>query len=235
VHESTVFRDFGPVAGSTASVGFEFAPKFGGSLSRQTVDGDLRYYQRLGANGVLAFRARGLKSWGDNPGFLYFGGNSEMRGYEYLEFIGHKAFFANMELRVPLVEAMLTPLGVVGGLRGTAFVNVGGAGINGQSFTPFKRGIETIPVLVDYEIDPVFGAYTPITVNVDFDGGFRLKDARASYGIGLQSFLLGFPMHFDWSWKTHFNRDYEDLIYYYSGGSEAFRKVKFSFWIGYDF
>lgn len=235
VHESTVFRDFGPVAGSTASLGFELAPKIGGSLSRQTLDGDLRYYQRLGANGVLAFRARGLKSWGDNPGFLYFGGNSEMRGYEYLEFIGHKAFFANVELRVPLVEAMLTPLGVVGGLRGTAFVNVGGAGINGQSFTPFKRGLENIPVLVDYEIDPIFGTATPIVVDVPFDGGFRLKDARASYGIGLQSFLLGFPMHFDWSWKTHFNRDYEDLIYYYSGGSDAFRKVKFSFWIGYDF
>jgi hypothetical protein len=25
------------------------------------------------------------------------------------------------------------------------------------------------------------------------------------------------------------------LIYFYQGGSEAFRKVKFSFWIGYDF
>ena len=36
--------------------------------------------------------------------------------------------------------------------------------------------------------------------------GFRLVDAARSYGIGLQSFLLGFPMHFDWSWKTLFNR-----------------------------
>ena len=157
-----------------------------------------------------------------------------MRGYEYLEFIGHKAFFANVELRVPLVEAMLTPFGVVGGLRGTAFFNIGGAGINGQSFTPWVRKEETIPVLVDYDIDPLTGLATPIIQNVQFQG-FRLKDARASYGIGLQSFLLGFPMHFDWSWKTHLNKDYENLIYFFQGGSEAFRKVKFSFWIGYDF
>ncbi len=233
VHETTVFREYGPVSGTAANIGVQYSPKIGNSLTRRTVEGDVRFYQRIGTNGVLAFRGRGLKSWGTNPDFLFFGGNSEMRGYEYLEFLGHKAFFANLELRIPLVEAMLTPLGVVGGLRGTAFFNIGGAGINGQSFTPFTRKEEILPVLVDYEFDPLVG-YTPVIVDVNFSG-FRLKDARASYGIGLQSFLLGFPMHFDWSWKTHLNRDYEDLIYYYSGGSEAFRKVKFSFWIGYDF
>ena len=80
----------------------------------------------------------------------------------------------------------------------------------------------------------VLGQFVPVIVDVPFSG-FRLKDARASYGFGLQSFLLGFPMHFDWSWKTHLNKDYEDLIYFFSGGSETFRKAKFSFWIGYDF
>jgi len=234
VHESTVFRDYGPVAGMAANIGVQYSPKIGNSLTRRTVEGDLRYYQRLVANGVLAFRARGLQSWGTNPDFLFFGGNSEMRGYEYLEFIGHKAFFGNVELRVPLVEAMLTPFGVVGGLRGTAFFNIGAAGINGQSFNPWTSDEETIPVLLDFSVDPITGAFTPIVQNVQFSG-FRLKDARASYGIGLQSFLLGFPMHFDWSWKTHLNKDYEDLIYFFQGGSETFRKRKFSFWIGYDF
>ncbi len=42
--------------------------------------------------------------------------------------------------------------------------------------------------------------------------GFRLVDGRASYGFGLESFLLGFPMHFDWSWKTLLNKAYEDVI-----------------------
>ena len=76
--------------------------------------------------------------------------------------------------------------------------------------------------------------------------GLRLVDGRASYGIGLESFLLGFPMHFDWSWKTLFNKDWEDNLFrscvQVSGTSidcradgGSFRKVKFSFWIGYDF
>ena len=234
VHESTVFRDYGPLAGAAANIGFQFSPKIGNSLSRQTVEGDLRYYKRLAGDAVLAFRGRGLKSWGDNPDYLFFGGNSEMRGYEYLQFLGHKAFFGNVELRIPLVEAMLTPLGVVGGLRGTAFFNIGGAGFNGESFTPWTSKEEVVPALVDFQIDPITGGIVPVYQDAPFSG-FRLKDARASYGFGIQSFLLGFPMHFDWSWKTHFNKDYEDVLYFYYGGSETFRKAKFSFWIGYDF
>ncbi len=236
VHETTVFREYGPVAGKTASIGVSWSPKFSKSLSRRTVDVDARYYKRLGVNGVLAFRARGLQSWGDNPEFLPFGGNSEMRGYEYLEFLGHKAFFGDVELRIPLIEAMLTPLGVLGGVRGTLFFNVGGAGINGQSFSPWTRGQELVTPLLGFEFDPATGIYNPVyDTNTYVVSGFRLKDARASYGIGLQSFLLGFPMHFDWSWKTMFNKDYEDLIFASEGGSQTFRKRKFSFWIGYDF
>ncbi len=33
-------------------------------------------------------RARGFSSWGDNPDFTYFGGNAELRGYDYLSFAG---------------------------------------------------------------------------------------------------------------------------------------------------
>ena len=83
---------------------------------------------------------RGFKSWGDYPNYLYFGGNSEMRGYDYLEFIGNKAFFANAELRFPLIEAALTPIGVVGGLRAVAFANFGGARLAcNRSMTGLRR------------------------------------------------------------------------------------------------
>ena len=47
--------------------------------------------------------------------------------------------------------------------------------------------------------------------------GFRLIDSRASYGVGLETFALGFPIHFDWSWRTLFNKDYEDFVYSYQG------------------
>src|SRR2546422_3798870 len=84
VQETTVFREFGPLAGNTMRLSYEVAPKIGNTLSRQTMDVDVRKYLRLGSTGLLALRGRGFKSSGDYPDFMYFGGNSEMPGYEYL-------------------------------------------------------------------------------------------------------------------------------------------------------
>jgi len=44
VQETTVFREFGPVAGNTVRFGYEIAPKMGNTLSRQTLDADARYH-----------------------------------------------------------------------------------------------------------------------------------------------------------------------------------------------
>jgi hypothetical protein len=235
VQETTTFREFGPLKGSTMRLAYEIAPKMGNTLSRQTFDGDARYYLRLGGSGLLALRARGFKSIGDYPDFLFFGGNSEMRGYEYLQFVGHNAFFGNAELRFPLIEAMLTPIGVLGGVRGVAFFNVGGASFKGQDFSfASSKSIAYDPIIgytgpdANGQFNPVFGPRQEIN-------GFRLVDGRASYGFGLETFALGFPIHFDWSWKTLFNREWEDALFASSGGSSAFRKAKFSVWIGYDF
>jgi outer membrane protein assembly factor BamA len=232
--ETTIFRNYGPVAGSAIRASYQISPKIGESLSNQTAEADGRYYLRIASNGVLAFRGRGFKSWGEFPDFFFFGGNSELRGYDYLSFVGQQAFFADVELRFPLIEAMLTPIGVMGGLRGTLFFNVGGAGFNSEPFTPWSSTSETVTQLVDVVQDPATGGLTPVFVSSTVDG-FRLVDARASYGIGLQTFALGFPMHFDWSWRTTFNKEWEDLLFLFQGGSEEFRKPKFSFWIGYDF
>jgi hypothetical protein len=231
--ETTIFREFGPLAGSTMRLGFEFAPKIGDTtLSRQTFDVDARKYLRIGGSGLLALRARGFRSWGDNPDFTYFGGNSEMRGYDYLSFVGQRAFYLNAELRFPLIEAMATPIGILGGIRGTLFANLGGASWENVAFKPWtsRASIEQ-PVIGFTGLntpEPVFGPRRLVE-------GFRLHDSRASYGVGLQTFALGFPVHFDWSWKTLFNKDWEDVEFSLVGGSSAFRKPKFSMWIGYDF
>ena len=50
--------------------------------------------------------------------------------------------------------------------------------------------------------------------------GFRLVDTRASYGIGLETFALGFPVHFDWSYRTMFNKPWEDLVYAGTAGRQ---------------
>jgi hypothetical protein len=81
----------------------------------------------------------------------------------------------------------------------------------------------------------VTGAETPIFGPKTAVSGLRLIDARASYGLGLETFLIGFPVHFDWAWKTLLNKDWEDVLFAAQGGSSAFRKAKFALWIGYDF
>ena len=234
IQETTVFREFGPLTGSTMRVNYENAPKIGGTLTRQTVDLDARKYFRIGGSGLFAVRARGFKSWGTNPGFLYFGGNSEMRGYDYLSFVGQDAFHLNAELRFPLIEAMATPIGILGGIRGTFFAGMGAASFDDDvAFKIWTNNASVETPIIDYvqvgqSLEPVYGQ--PRVID-----GFRLIDGRASYGISLQTFALGFPVHFDWSWKTMFNKDYEDVVFAQAGGSSAFRKPKFTVWIGYDF
>ncbi|HZR23588.1 MAG TPA: hypothetical protein VFA59_08385 [Vicinamibacterales bacterium] len=254
VQETTIFREFGPLAGNTMRLAYDVSPKVGTLLSRQTFDVDARHYLRLGGSGLLATRFRGFKSWGDFPDFLYFGGNGDLRGYDYLQFAGQNTVFADAELRFPLVEAALTPIGVIGGIRGTFFFNVGGAWFNNQPSTDpctggqagykfLTNSPEVCTPIVSYKTDlngnyltdPVSGQALTVQGAPRTISGLRLKDGRASYGIGLETFALGFPIHFDWSWRTTFNKDWEDVLFALSGGSSAFRKPRFAMWIGYDF
>jgi hypothetical protein len=235
VQETTVFREFGPIAGNTMRLGFGYSPKVGNSLTQRNIDADARYYLRLGETGSLALRARGFQSWGESPDYLFFGGNSELRGYDYLEFVGHKAFHMNAELRFPLVEAMLTPIGVMGGFRGVFFLGVGGSGLNTESFKPFAADTEDYRPLIGVRQDPETGLSLPEFGPPVEIKGFRLRDARGSYGFGLVTFAVGFPVHLDWSWKTLFNKDWEDALFAATGGSDAFREGRFDIWIGFDF
>jgi hypothetical protein len=241
VRETTVFREYGPLSGETMRVGYEIAPKVAGFLSQQTADLDARRYFRIATNGVFAVRLRGLKSWGDFPNYLFYGGNSEMRGYQYLEFLGNKAFFANAELRFPLIEAALTPLGVIGGLRAVAFADLGASQFSGTPLTVFSKKSVVVSPVTGVQTD-IFSNPSPVLGHPEQINGFHLVDGRAAYGIGLETFALGFPIHFDWSWRTMFNPGYEDFVYGYqaaldgySSGSRWLRRPKFSVWIGYDF
>ncbi len=207
VQETTRFHQFGPLSGSTFSLGFEYAPGFGSLLSRQTADVDMRKYFRIGSTTtVFATRLRGFKSWGDTPQFFYFGGNMELRGYDYYTLSGNKGFFANTELRFPIIDVAATPIGLIGPVRGVFYFGIGGAQYNGQDYQ-----FSTSEPGVSFVRDPVFG---------DQVDGFRLVNGRASYGAGLQFFFLGYPLHFDWSKLT-------DL--------KVSSKSRFDFWVGFDF
>jgi hypothetical protein len=266
IQETTIFREFGPLSGSTMRLAYDVAPKIGPLLSRQTLDGDARYYQRIGATGLLATRIRGFKSFGEFPDFQYFGGNGELRGYDYLQFAGQNIVFANAELRFPLIEAALTPIGVIGGVRGVFFAGIGGAWFSNSAaanpctgeaagFKFANNQSVTCQVPTGYKIDstgqiagttnPATGQIIPVLNYTQQQvSGFRLQDGRASYGLGLETFALGFPIHFDWSWRTLMNRGWEDVVFgctsVDAGGkcvntAAEFRKPRFAVWIGYDF
>ncbi len=208
VQETTRFAEFGPLSGSTFSLGVTYAPGFGSFLQRQTVDLDARKYFRLGpTSAILAFRGRAFYSSGQNPDYFYFGGDMEMRGYQYAGFSGNQGFFANAELRLPLIHLAATPIGVIGPLRGTVYFGIGGAKYKGQDYK-----FSTKEAGYSYVNDPVFGE--PVT-------GWRLQDGRASWGFGLQVFFLGYPLHFDWTKFTDF--------------ATTSKGWDFGFWIGYDF
>ena len=109
---------------------------------------------------------------------------------------------------------MLTPIGVIGGLRGVFFASIGGADFNGQPYKFATSKSEAVHAATGLRRAirpparrcPIFGPPVDIT-------GFRLRDGRASYGVGLETFALGFPIHFDWSWRTLFNKDWEDALF----------------------
>ena len=216
--------------------------RLGSLLSRQTLDGDARYYLRLATNGVLAFRARGYKSWGEFPGYLYFGGNSELRGYDYLEFLGNKAFFLERRAALPADRSGADAARRdwrpawhrVRRHRRRRLRRRADEGVHPRSDHRHAAARVRAELHDTLTYDPVYGP--PKTID-----GFKLVDGRASYGVGLETFALGFPIHFDWSWRTLMNKDYEDYVFAYQGiqegetGSKWFRKPRFTVWIGYDF
>ena len=234
MQETTIFREFGPLSGSTMRLSYEVAPKIGSTLSRQTFDGDARKYFRLGGTGLLALRARGFKSWGDSPDFTYFGGNSEMRGYDYLSFIGQNAFFVNAELRFPLIEAMATPIGVLGGVRGDALRR------------PRRRLLRRPAVQGLHEATrrsrrPIVGYDRPST---DADADLRPPRAGRRLPPGRRPRLLRHqPLRPSRSASRSTStgrggrcstRTGKTSCSTADGGSAAFRKPKFTVWIGYD-
>ena len=162
--------------------------------------------------------------------------------------------FADAELRFPLIEAALTPVGVIGGIRGVFFANIGGGWFDNQPRVDPLRAAR-----------PATSSRRTTTKSASRSSGFRptrraatsstrpatrsrfsvpprsspasgCKDGRASYGVGLETFALGFPIHFDWSWRTLFNKDWEDVVFAANGWTaRTFRKPRFAVWIGYDF
>jgi len=191
ISETTRFANYGPNMGHTfrLSIG-KYFKIFSKSLDAYSLEGDFRKYLRLDNYTLLAFRLSGFYSGGKNAMLYWSGGDNTLRAADFRSLVGNKGFFFNAEFRFALVHAALTPIGVIGPVRGVFFFDLGGLWFNGQKFRIFEPG------------------------------SLRLQDALSSYGYGLEFFLFGYPLHFEWVYRTNF----QDKQY---GGV--------NFWIGFDF
>ena len=176
ISETTRFANYGPNMGHTFkfSVG-KYFKLFSNSLDAYTMEGDFRQYLRIDNQTLLAFRLSGFYSGGKNPLLFWSGGNNSLRAAEFRSLVGNKGFFFNAEFRFPLITAALTPIGVIGPIRGVFFFDLGGFWFNDQKFDFFEEGQK-----------------------------FKLKDPLASYGYGIEFFLFGYPLHVEWVYKTNF-------------------------------
>ncbi|MFC2167754.1 hypothetical protein ACFLRW_02130 [Acidobacteriota bacterium] len=209
--ETTRFSQYGPLAGHTFRISLSQAlPVSDKFIQNTTLELDARKYLNIGSNALLAARFFGFASRGKTPYIFYYGGNNQIRTLYYYSQIGNEGWYANLEFRFPVFNSATTPIGQIGPIRGTLFLDVGRAKVKGWPSKMFR-----------------FDAENPFSPLVEFD-------AIGSYGFGFQFFFLGFPIHLDfvkrfeipdWNHPFQFN-NLRDL---------DVGKLKAKLWIGFDF
>jgi hypothetical protein len=181
ISDSTIFNQWGPVAGHRLRIGGSYAPDFdeSGTLT-SSLFVDARQYIPLTRRSNFAFRFVGQASSGNFPDINFLGGLDTLRGVDFRALSGTRSFFANIEFRFPLIDQLAFPGFGLGGIRGVFFVDVGGAWYH---------------EVVDFDF-------------YNSDEG-RLEDAIASVGWGVSTRILGVSANWDVARLTRFG-DNED-------------------------
>jgi hypothetical protein len=207
IGETTNFRYYGPYSGHTFSLSLaQTIPVSKKFISNTTTQIDLRKYLPIGGDALFAFRVNIMASMGRTPYIFYWGGNNQVRSSYYYNIVGNAGWYANLEFRIPLVNAANTIIGQIGPIRGVFFVDMTRAKLKGYPAKIYD---------VDYES---FGY--PV---------LREAEAIGSIGFGFQFFFLGLPMHFDWAKRL----EIVDISKPFSINS--YGKFDLKFWIGFDF
>jgi outer membrane protein assembly factor BamA len=174
VGETTNFRYYGPYSGNTFMLSLsQTIPVTSNFIMNTTTQVDLRQYLPIGGDTLFAFRLNVMASMGKTPYIFYWGGNNQVRSSYYYNIIGNTGWYANLEFRIPLVNAASTLLGQIGPFRGVFFLDMTRAKLKGY------------PAKIDFIFDAQGNPIGP--------------DAIGSYGFGFQFFFLGLPLHFEWA------------------------------------
>jgi hypothetical protein len=194
--DTTVYQSWGPQSGNRFSLSANYAPDFkkndvpvGGGTPGPTLTAglslDYRQYFKITKRILIAVRLFGAASRGNFPDIYAFGGLDTMRGLDYRAQIGNSIGYGNFEVRFPLVDYLILPIGGFRDIRGRAFFDVGGAALTNQNFqfwTTSGRDPRQPP------IDICTGTSGPCLVN-----------GRASFGFGFELNFLGLPLHWDFA------------------------------------
>ena len=182
VGDGAVFAPWGGVSGRRWRIGADWAPdtETSGTLT-STLSVDFRQYLTLTRRSNLAFRFVGLVREGNFSTPFYFGGLDTLRGFDFRSIVGDRGFFANIELRFPLIDLLATPIFNFQGVRAILFLDVGGAWFD--EFQDFD--------FWDSQND-------------------RLGDAVSSYGFGITARIFGLDWNFDYAKRWDFDKTLSD-------------------------
>ncbi len=187
VGDTTVWGSWGPQRGHRMRLFGDYAPNIDkGDGEESTLE--IRGLPRLRASTCRPRSAAASPSAcslgysdGDFPQPFYFGGFDTVRGFEFRELVGDRAFYGNLEWRFPLIDLLATPVLAFQGIRGRIFFDIGGAWFD--------------------EVQD-FDAY-------DSDES-RLEDAVSAYGVGITFRFFGLNLNWDFA-KTWDFEESSDL------------------------
>ncbi len=128
VGDSTIYDNQGPVSGRRYRLrgNYGYDTDGGGALSAGG-DLDFRQYLSVSRRSQFAFRLFAGYAEGSFPNIFPIGGLDTLRGFDFRSIVGDRAFFANIEYRFPLIDALVSPVFDFRGIRGRVFLDVGGA------------------------------------------------------------------------------------------------------------
>ena len=183
VGDTTMWREWAPYTGSRYRVELEQSfPALGSELSLTNVIFDARRYFGVGRRSNFAARLLLAGSFGGDRSYFYLGGIDTLRGYNYEELVGTRIGLLNFEVRIPFIDVLHFGWPIqwtLGGIRGIAFADVGGAWSDWQ-----------------------YGPENPFKIFVRDKNRIRLEDVKAAIGAGLRLQLGVFSVDFAAAWHT---------------------------------
>ena len=202
VGDTTMWREWTPYAGSRYRIELEQSfPTLGSELSLTNVIFDARRYFGLGRRPTIAARLLLGGSFGKDKSYFYLGGIDTLRGYNYEELVGTRIGLLNLEVRVPFIDVLHFGWPIqwtLGGIRGIAFADVGGAWSDWQ-----------------------YGPENPFKIFAREKNRIHLDDVKASIGFGLRLQLGLFSVDFAAAWHTDLSR-VEPGMKYHLGLGQSF-------------